>query len=202
MRSRFLLWGLAILAGVLLVVAGTRIFAQPYTFRGSLIDPPLPAVDFVLSDQDGQPFRLSDLRGKVVVMAFGYTACPDVCPATLSDFKRIRALLGDRADQVQFVFVTVDPERDTPDRLRGYMAAFDPAFKGLSGDLAALEHVWQSYGVYHKKQFVGSASGYLVDHTSRIYVVDAQSQLRLTFPFGTGTESMVQDIRHLAEERL
>ncbi len=200
MKANVLLGGAGLLALLLLVIAVTQLLAQPYTFRGSLIDPPMPSTDFVLEDQHGADFRLSAQQGKVVVMAFGYTSCPDVCPTTLADFKRVQMLLGDQAEQVQFVFITVDPERDTPERLDQYMTAFDPTFRGLHGDMRALEHVWESYGVYHEKQEVGSAAGYLVDHTSRIYVVDAQGNLRLTFPFGATTEDMAQDIRHLAEE--
>lgn len=200
MKAKLILSGVGILVVLLLAVVGTQLFAQPYTFRGSLIDPPLPSHDFVLTDQAGQPFRLRDQQGNVVVMAFGYTACPDVCPTTLADFKRVRTLLGEQAEHVRFVFVTVDPERDTPERLGQYMAAFDPSFRGLSGADADLEQVWNNYGIYHEKQYVGSAAGYLVDHTSRIYVVDAQGNLRLTFPFGTQVEDMAEDIRHLAEE--
>jgi protein SCO1/2 len=200
MKAKMFLGGTGLLVLLLLVIAGTQLFARPYTFRGSLIDPPMPSTDFVLEDQHGADFRLSAQQGKVVVMTFGYTSCPDVCPTTLADFKRVQTLLGDQADQVQFVFVTVDPERDTPERLEQYMTAFDPAFRGLHGDMRQLEHIWESYGVYHEQQEVGSAAGYLVDHTSRIYVVDTQGNLRLTFPFGATTEDMAQDIRHLAEE--
>lgn len=172
----------------------------PYTFRGSVYDPAVPAIDFALTNQHNQSFRLSDQRGKVVVMFFGYTHCPDVCPVSLSEFKRIHTLLGEDADNVAFTFITVDPERDTPERLGEYMAAFNPSFEGLSGDIAELERVWDGYGVYHEKQDVGSAAGYLVDHTSRVYVVDTQGDLRLTFAFGTDVNDMLEDIRHLAKE--
>lgn len=190
------------LAALLFLLVGIWLLAPPYTFRGSLIDPPVVAADFSLSDQHGETFRLSDQRGKVVMMAFGYTHCPDVCPATLADFKRVRMLLGQQADQVQFVFVTVDPERDTPAYLARYMQAFDASFYGLSADRAVLEPVWQNYGVYQEKQFLGSAAGYLVDHTSRIYVIDNQGHLRLTFAFGTDVNDMVQDVRYLVGEKV
>ena len=196
------LWNLAGLVILLAFIIGAWFLTQPYTFHGSLIDPPAPAADFMLYDQAGDSFRLSDQRGNVVVMAFGYTSCPDVCPTTLADFKRIKQLLGNHVDRVRFVFITVDPERDSPERLGKYMAAFEPSFKGLSGSETMLEQVWQSYGVYHEKQFLDSAAGYLIDHTSRMYVVDVQGSLRLTFPYGIDTDSMLQDIRHLAKEAL
>lgn len=202
MTGKIVHWGLALFAIVLAALGGLSILLQPYRFRGSLIDPPVPAIDFTLVDQHHQPFRLSEQRGKVVVMAFGYTLCPDVCPATLAEFTQIRRLLGSRADQVRFVFITVDPERDTPTRLGEYMQAFDDSFRGLSGDIAELERVWQGFGVYHEKQFLDSAAGYLVDHTARIYVVDVHGNLRLTFPFGTATQDMFEDIQHLARERI
>jgi protein SCO1/2 len=202
MNAQRKLWSLGGLGVLLALIIGVWFLTQPYTFHGSLIDPPAPAADFMLYDQDGAPFRLSEQRGNVVVLAFGYTSCPDVCPTTLADFKRIKQLLGNQADRVRFVFITVDPERDSPERLGKYMAAFEPTFRGLSGGDAMLDQVWQSYGVYHEKQFLDSAAGYLVDHTSRIYVVDGQGGLRLTFPYGMDTDSMLQDIRHLAKESL
>lgn len=202
MTGKIIRWGLALFAAVLVALGGLGILLQPYSFRGSLIDPPVLATDFTLVDQHNQPFRLSEQRGNVVVMAFGYTYCPDVCPATLAEFKQIRRLLGRQADQVRFVFITVDPERDTPARLGEYMQAFDSSFLGLSGDMAELERAWQGFGVYHEKQFLDSAAGYLVDHTARIYVVDVHGNLRLTFSFGTVTQDMFEDIQYLAGERI
>ncbi len=121
-----------------------------------------------------KPFRLSDQKGQIVLLFFGYTHCPDVCPVTLSHFKQIKADLGDQADQVRFVFITVDPERDTADQLSQYLPNFDPDITGLTGSRQSLESVWKSYGVYQAKQEVGSAAGYLVDHTARTYLIDQQ----------------------------
>jgi protein SCO1/2 len=196
----FLLLGIAALIG-LSVVFATLVYARPYVFHGSLIDPPLPAADFVLEDQNGQPFRLNDQAGEIVLIFFGYTNCPDVCPVTLSDFRNIKAQLGEQADRVQFVFITVDPERDTPEKIQAYLQNFDPAIIGLTGDRFELEPVWKAYGVYQAKVESASASGYLVDHTARVYVIDSGSNFRLTFPFGTPDQDMAADVTYLLREK-
>lgn len=187
------------IAGLAAVLAFQKL-GQSYTFKGSLIEPPLPAEDFTLYDQHNQPFRLSDQRGEVILIFFGYTHCPDVCPVTLADFKQLRAGLAADASRVNFVFITVDPERDTPERLAGYLANFDPAIIGLTGDREALEAVWKTFGVYAAKAETGSAPGYLVDHTARIYAIDANGDLRLTYAFGTESEAVAQDVALLLEE--
>lgn len=202
MRNRnFLLFGFAIIAGLAAVLAYQEL-DQSYTFKGSIIEPPLPAEDFTLYDQQNEPFRLRDQRGEVVLIFFGYTHCPDVCPLTLADFKQIKAELGAEAGRVNFVFITVDPERDTPERLAEHIANFDPAIVGLTGDRTELEAVWNAYGVYAAKAEAGSASGYLVDHTARVYAIDANGDLRMTYAFGTESEAIAQDVAHLLDEKV
>jgi protein SCO1/2 len=174
---------------------------KPYTFQGSLIDPPVEAPKFELIDVNGQRFKLSELDGQVVIMFFGYTSCPDVCPVTLTDFLRIRSKLGNQAEKVSFVFVTVDPERDTPERMNKYLTNFDPAIIGLTGERAELESVWSSYGVYEAKVDGGSEDNYLVDHSSRIYVIDADGNLRLTYLFGTENQVIIEDVRQLVSRQ-
>lgn len=161
------------------------------------------APDFTLQIFDelgGGEFTLSEQRGKVVLLFFGYTHCPDVCPTTLYDYKQIKERLGDDAAAVRFVFITVDPERDTRDLLQKYVTTFDPEFVALSDDRANLEPVYAAYGVYAEKNDVGSAAGYLIDHTARIYVIDPAGDLRLTFPFGMPAEAMAADVAHLLRE--
>ena len=195
-----LIFGLAILlgmVGIFLLLGSTR----PYTYHGSLIDPPVEAPQFELSDVNGQRFRLSDLTGQVVIIFFGYTSCPDVCPVTLTDFLRIRSKLGDQADKVRFVFVTVDPERDTPERMKKYLTNFDPGIIGLTGERKELESVWSSYGVYEARVDGGSESNYLVDHSSRIYVIDEVGNLMLTYLFGTEYQVITEDVRHLVSKQ-
>jgi protein SCO1/2 len=189
--------------GLFLVVAGLLVsqsLARSYTFQGSLIDPPLQAEEIVLVDQHGQVFRLSEQRGHVVLLYFGYTYCPDVCPATLAQYRQIKIALGDKAEQVRFVFITVDPERDTPEQIRSYLERFDASFIGLSGPKADLERVWKDYGIYVRKNETESSTGYLVDHSARIYLVDPQGNLRLTYSFGTDSQPIVQDVLHLLRE--
>jgi protein SCO1/2 len=197
MRPRNLLFfGIALIVGliaVFFVLGPTR----PYTFQGSLIDPPVAAPPFELTDVDGQQVRLSDLDGQVVIMFFGYTSCPDVCPVTLSDFLKIRSSLGKQAEGVSFVFVTVDPERDTPERMKKYLTNFDPEIIGLTGTREQLESVWSSYGVYEAKLDGGSEENYLVDHSSRTYIIDAEGNLLLTYLFGTENKVIAEDVRHL-----
>lgn len=201
MKTSFLRIGVGGLLIVGLLLAGWQFFAGSYTFQGSLIDPPISAADFELIDQNGHPFRLSDQEGKVVLIFFGYTNCPDVCPITLTDFKRIKAELGDQAEEIRFLFITVDPERDTVERIQNYLPSYDPAFIGLTGEREKLEMTWKSYGVYQAKQETGSAAGYLVDHTSRIYVVDKNGNWRLTYPFEMDRQAVIADLGHLLKEK-
>ena len=201
MFSKSGLIAIGIAAGVLITLAIGVIMAQNYTYQGSLIEPAIPAADFELTDQNGATFRLSEQRGKIVLIFFGYTHCPDVCPVTLSEYRRIKTGLGDQAKNVRFVFITVDPERDTPELLKTYLKAFDPDFIGLSGSREALEAVWKDYGVYQERREVGSAAGYLIDHTARTYAINALGEWRLTYPFGMETEKIIQDIQHLLKEK-
>jgi len=191
-----LIFGLAILVGLIAMF----LLLEPrraYTFQGSLIEPAVPAPQFELTDMNGQPFQLSDLDNQVVVMFFGYTGCPDVCPVTLTEFLQIRSKLGDAAEEVSFVFITVDPERDTTERMRKYLTNFDPEIIGLTGERGELEPVWADYGVYQAKAKGGSEANYLVDHSSRVYVIDADGNLRLTYLFGTENQLITDDVRHL-----
>ena len=187
------------LAWLLAVLVLTPFVAAPL-FRS---DDPLPVLytlggDFTLDSTLGSPLTLSDLRGQLVLLNFGYTGCPDVCPVTLTEFLQIRSKLGQAADQVSFVFITVDPERDTAERMRKYLTNFDPEIIGLTGDRSDLEPVWADYGVYQAKVEGTSEENYLVDHSSRVYVIDRQGNLRLTYLFGTENQLITEDVRHLA----
>src|SRR5512135_226101 len=133
MKSKVFLVGVGILIGLALVLGGWGIYKVSYRFHGSVIDPPVRAADFSLIDQNGASYRLSDQKGKTVLLFFGYTHCPDECPGTLAQFKQIKQLLGKKADQVEFAMITVDPERDTVGQLRNYVPGFDPSFIGLTG---------------------------------------------------------------------
>jgi protein SCO1 len=195
--------------GIALLITGAFgavLFTRPYTYNGSRIDPPLAIEDFELTDQFGQPFRLSEMLSseedvRAVLVFFGYTYCPDVCPITLIEFKQIKERLGKEADSLRFVFITVDPERDDVEKLRRHMDIYDPTFIGLTGDRASLEKVWDSFFIYTARQEVDSPSGYLVDHTSRVYVLDSSGNVSLTFVFGSGSEAMSDDLRHFIRQK-
>lgn len=189
------------LAAALILVSGLWLATQPYSFHGAVIEPATRAPDFTLTTQTGESFRLSAQTGNVLVLFFGYTSCPDVCPTTLMAFKKIRARLPRDTDRTRFVFITVDPERDTPAKLRDYLAAFDPAFIGLTGTIAELEPVWRAYGVYRAKVPGSSDLAYTVDHSSRTYVIDASGNLRVTYSYGEDVDNIAQDLTHLLGER-
>ncbi|HWQ83906.1 MAG TPA: SCO family protein, partial [Anaerolineales bacterium] len=146
------------------------------------------------------PYQLSAQSGKAVLMFFGYTNCPDVCPLTLAEYRQIKADLGSQAARVEFVIVTVDPERDTPERMLSYVGSFDSEFIGLSGSMADLEKVWADYWIYRAKVETGSASGYAMDHTARMYLIDPAGNLRLTYPYGFEVEKIVADLQHMLRE--
>lgn len=202
MQTRhYVLVGLSILIGLAAIV-GFQFFGKSYEFQGSLIDPPIPAADFALTDQHNEIFQLSDHTGEVVLIFFGYTYCPDVCPVTLSEFRQVKTQLGEKAERVQFVYITVDPERDTVKRIGAHLENFDPTFVGLTGDYSDLDPVWKAYGVYAAKVDTGSAAGYLVDHTARVYAIDVNGNLRLTYPFETDSDAIADDVFYLLDEEI
>lgn len=176
---------------------------EAYEWRGSAYSPPREGIAFTLTDTEGEPLSVADLEGKVVLLYFGYTFCPDFCPATLTDFQRVKAELGDDADQVAFVMVTVDPARDTPERLAEYLSFFDPDFIGLTGTAEEIEPVKQQFGIISlpgtaTPQANGSEF-YFVDHSTQTYVLNQQGELTLEYAWGTSAEDITQDVRHLLD---
>ena len=153
--------------------------------------------DFELVDFNGKQRHLADFRGKVVVMFFGFTHCPDVCPTTLAEFNTALKQLGDAAGKVQVLFVTVDPERDTPDVLRGYVTAFNDHFLGLTGTPAQIAKVAKEYKIVYQKVPGSSPDNYSVDHSAGTYIYDEQGRLRLFAPYGLGAEAIASDIAQL-----
>jgi len=195
MKQRRLVTAALIAALVGAALAGPPEAAE---FKGGLLTPSRPAPEIALDAQDGKPFRLSQERGKVVAVWFGYTFCPDVCPTTLAELAVARKELGPDAERFRIVFVTVDPERDTPARLREYAGAFGGSFTALTGPPERLAEVRKAYGVVAEKRVVaGTAASYLIDHSAFVYVVDPAGQLRLMFPFGMKVDDMVHDIKRL-----
>jgi protein SCO1/2 len=197
--SKWFWLGLGIGLGVLIVVGAALI--RPYTLKGSAIQPPYPAPEIILNDSRGGTFKLSSQQGKPVVLFFGYTRCPDVCPATMADYKKILANLGSKADQVTFVLVTVVPAFDSAATMDAYLANFDPRIVGLVGTEAQLMPVWEEYGVYRETtHHGGNTPEELESHSARIYGIDKQGQMRVTYSNGTPYEDIESDLQYLLRE--
>ena len=151
-----------------------------------------------LLDSQGESYVLSEQKGKIVLLFFGYASCPDVCPTTMAVLKRTKALLDEQADQIQVVFITLDPDRDSSEKIQAYTSLFDPTFIGLSGEIEVLEPIWESYGVFREiDDETFTAADYLVSHSSRTYLIDQDGNLKLTYTYGTDPEDIAKDIQHL-----
>lgn len=155
------------------------------------------AKDFALTDHNGQPRTLKDFQGKVVMMFFGYTQCPDVCPTSMVEIAEIKKLLGKDGERIQGLFVTVDPERDKPEMLKEYMVNFDPTFLALYGTPEKTAALAKDYKVYFKKVEGPTPTSYTMDHTAGSYVYDANGKLRLFTRYGTKPELTAADIQQL-----
>lgn len=155
------------------------------------------AHDFRLTDHTGQMRTLADFKGKAVAVFFGYTHCPDVCPTTLADFAAALKMLGSQGDRVQVIFVTVDPERDTPEVLRQFVPAFDPRFLGMYTDAASLRLLAKDYKIVYQKTAQKNPDDYLIDHSAGTYIYDPKGRLRLLMPYGSKPEAIAQDLKTL-----
>jgi len=178
------------------------IFANPEVPRGTTYGEPYPpAKEFTLIRADGSVFSLSDYRGKLVLLFFGYTSCPDFCPTTLAELNRaLETLQPGDADEIQIVLITVDPARDTPERIQDYVENFNTDFIGLSGTEEELAPIWNGYGIFRAIPGTASAGGYLVDHTARVTLIDRQGNLRLSFPSDMPVEDIVHDLKLMLRE--
>ncbi len=155
------------------------------------------AKDFVLPDQNGKTRSVRDFAGKVVVVFFGFTQCPDVCPTSMTELAGIKKSLGADADKLQAIFISVDPERDTPEILKAYMANFDPTFLALRPSMEQLPVVAKDFKIYYKKVEGRTASSYSMDHSAGNYIYDTKGNLRLYNRYGSGAEGLSGDIRLL-----
>jgi len=172
------------------------------SFRGTELNPAKPVPDITLTNTQGQPVRLQDFQGDVVLLFFGYTHCPDVCPTTLATWKHVAEQLGADAVHVHFLFITVDPERDTPEQLRNHLALFNPDFIGLTGTAEQLDAAYRFFGIFHQKEEApNSAAGYLVSHTASTFALDKHGKWRLRWSFATPPEDIVHDVRLLLKQK-
>jgi protein SCO1 len=194
-----ILWvGFSSLAVVVLAILLTLTFAKPASFRGTEYGTPYPAAPQIeLIKSNGEIFRLSGQKEKIILLFFGYTSCPDVCPTTLAELKLVMDDLGDKTELVQVVFVSVDPQRDTPEKIQEYVEHFNTGFVGLSGPIDELETIWKDYGIFREEVESDSAFGYIVNHTARVYLIDMDGNLRFSYGFQTPVEDIVNDLELL-----
>lgn len=157
------------------------------------------ARDFALTDHNGQPRSVKDFAGKVVVLFFGYTQCPDVCPTSMAELVEVKKLLGKDGERLQGLFVSVDPERDTPEVLKAYMGNFDPTFLALYTTPEKLAALAKDYKVYYKKVDGKTPTSYTMDHSAGSYVYDTQGKLRLYTRYGSGAAVLAADIKLLLQ---
>ncbi len=191
-REAFLRWTVVVL---LLMVSACEEPKLPSPFHASDVRSSFVGADFKLADPGGRERTLADFRGKVVAIFFGYTHCPDLCPTTMADLAQSMTMLGKDAERVQVLFVTVDPDRDTPQLLEKYVAAFDSRFLPLSGDSGATAQAASAFQVKYQKQ--QTASGYSVDHSVGVYLIDPMGNVRLRTPYGESSAWIADDIRLL-----
>lgn len=187
------------------LVSGTVfLLSKPDQPRGTTYGEPFPpATDFALTRANGDAFQLSAHRGNLVLLFFGYTSCPDVCPTTLAELNlALEELKPEDAEQIKVVFVTVDPARDTPERIQEYVDHFNANFVGLSGTESELAQVWNGYGIFRQvaEGSSASAAGYLVDHTARVTLIDRGGNLRISFPYDAPVEDIVHDLKLMLKE--
>ena len=171
------------------------------TFKGVDITGAEYARSLALTDVDGQPRTLADFKGKVVVVFFGYTQCPDVCPTTMAELAEVKRKLGADGARLQGIFVSVDPERDTAALLKAYVANFGPDLIGLRGSLEQTQAAAKEFKVFYAKVPGKTASSYTVDHTAGSYVFDAQGRVRLFTRYGSGAQALTDDLKILLAEK-
>jgi protein SCO1/2 len=155
------------------------------------------AKGFALTDHNGKPRTLADFKGKVVVVFFGYTQCPDVCPTTLSELAGIKKALGSEAERLQVIFITLDPQRDTPELMAGFVPAFDSSFLGLWGEQAVIDKVAKDFKVFAQKVPSKDSKSYTIDHTAGSYVFDDKGRIRLFVRHGQGGDGLQKDLQRL-----
>jgi len=191
--ASFLLVGAAILLTVL--------FAEPASFRGTAYGEPfLPAPQVELQQANGEIYRLSEQTGKVVLIFFGFTSCPDVCPTTLAELNVALDDMRANPDHVQVLFISVDPGRDTPDLIQEYVERFNSTFIGLTGSEEKLQPIWQNYGVFREVVPGSTALDYTVNHTARVILIDPDGNMRLSYGFQTPPADIAHDIDLLLNE--
>lgn len=199
-RLPLLLGGGGFVIGLALIAVLTLVNRRDHVFAGVVQPEAQVVADFSLQTGEDQTVRLSDLRGRFVLISYGYTFCPDVCPTTLSMLTRVATDLGPERDRLAVAFISIDPERDTPDRVAQYVRAFDAGFIGLSGapdQIAAAARVFNVS--YSRQETPDSAAGYLMNHSAFVYLLDPDGRWRVTYPYGAEAGAIAQDVLYLMD---
>ena len=193
---KVLTWVIVVLAIALLVFTGVSLYQdlRPVRFHGTAYEPPAPAPEFFLVEHTGQRLRLSDLRGKSVLLFFGYTTCPDVCPLTLANLRRAIDEIGAGPEKVRVVMITVDPDNDTMEALAAYVARFGPGVSGLTGSPDALDALYGAYGVHVSPPSDGMG---MMAHTPVVFGIDGAGQIRVLLHPTDPESGLADDIRSL-----
>lgn len=187
-----------------MTISATALFSacteKKVEFRGVDVTGAEYARDLPLTDHNGQARRMADFAGKVVVVFFGFTQCPDVCPTSMQELAEVKKMLGADGDRLQGIFVTVDPDRDTPEVLKAYMANFDPTFLALRGTPEQLAAVAKDFKIYYKKVDGKTPTSYTMDHSAGSYVYDTAGRLRVYNRYGSGAQALASDVKALLAE--
>jgi len=192
--------GLAVLGAALLLTGCDKLgftSAPKASFQGVELTGANYARDFNLPDIDGRPRTLADFKGKVVVVFFGYTQCPDVCPTTMAELAQVKKALGADGDRVQGIFITVDPERDKPELLKAYLQSFDPSFVALRGSAEQIKDTAKEFKVYYGKVPGKTPESYTMDHTAASFLFDPEGRVRVYARYGAGVQPLMSDIKLL-----
>lgn len=195
MKTKILLGTIAIILGL----ATGIYFFRPHTFHGTVIQSPETSYDFTLTGGSGD-VSLSDFRGKLVLIYFGYTFCPDICPATLGNVNQALKEIGAKAEDIQLIMISLDPQRDTPEKLEQYVAHFNPTFIGITGTQEQVDTVTSLYGIFYEKKEGSEATSYLIDHTATLMVIDREGYLKLVFPFGVTADEIADDLKYMLRQ--
>lgn len=193
MNTKTLRTGVFVFAIVVISITVAFLFSSQSGFRGTTYNEPFPpAPNFELAHANGDLFRLNHQREKIVLLFFGYTSCPDVCPTTLAELNQALQKIGKKAESVQVILISVDPERDTPQKIQEYVERFNPSFIGLSGSMGTLQKIWDDYGIF--RETIESDAGLIVNHTARVILIDKDVKMRLSYGFDTPVEDIVHDL--------
>ena len=203
MRRWFVSWPRALvpflLAALFVVGLGACSGETTHEFAGAVLESAEPLPDFTLTGANG-PVSLSDFRGQYVFLYFGYMFCPDFCPTTMSKLAKVHRDLGDDAERMQVIMVSVDPERDTPDALAKYAAAFNPTFMGITGSKEEIDRTGEPYGLFYQRNEGSAATGYLVDHSTRTFLIGPDGRALVAYPHDATAEAMVADLQWLLKQ--